>query len=184
MRMPKTLAVLLFLILAAFTAHKLIKTKIADGITVSLPREFYPMTPEDMAQRFPSVRAPLGAYTNEDRLVDFSVNISATKWPDGDIDMAQKFFKTGLYNLYDKLDMISEGTVVSRKKRFIFFEFDSRLSGDRQKQAFREPVLKYTFIQYLVKPNRTLVFSFTCPKSQKEEWQAMAREIMKTVRVK
>ena len=184
MGIMKCLALFAFLILPSFTTHKLVKTKIADGIIASLPKELYPMTPEDVAQRFPSVRAPLGAYTNEDRLVDFSANISATNWPDGNVDMAQKFFKAGLYNLYDKLDLISEGIQVNHKKKFIFFEFDSRISGDRRKQGFQEPVLKYTFIQYLVEPNRTLVFSFTCPKDRKEEWQGTAREVMKSVRVR
>ena len=142
------------------------------------------MTPEDLAQRFPSVRAPLGAFTNQDRLVDFSVNISATSWPDGDGEMAKEFFKASLVNMYDKLEMINEGSYVLYKKTFYFFEFDSRISGDRRRQGFQDPVMKYTFIQYNIAPDRTLVFSFTCPKDQKEEWQATAREVMKSVKVK
>ena len=179
----KILSILLFVLLTAFAA-KMVKTRVAEGITVSLPPNLFPMTPDDIAQRFPSVRAPLGAFTNEDRVVDFSVNISATQWPDANAAMAQKFFKAGLYNLYDRVDMIAEGTALQRKKNFIFFEFDSRISGDRKKQGLQDPVLKYSFIQYLVEPDRTLVFAFSCPKDAKEQWQPVAREIMKSVRVR
>jgi hypothetical protein len=184
MLINKSLGLILLVLLASGAPRKLVKTKIADGITASLPSDLYPMTPEDMAQRFPSARAPLGAFTNQDRLVDFSVNISATNWPDANSEMAQKFFKAALINLYDKLDMINEGSYLLNKKKFFFFEFDSRISGDRRRQGFQDPVMKYTYIQYYLETNRTLVFSFTCPKDQKEEWQGTAREVMKSVRVK
>jgi hypothetical protein len=184
MRMNKSLGLVLLVLLISASPRKLVKTKIADGITASVPSEFVPMTPEDMAQRFPSARAPLGAFTNQDRLVDFSVNISATTWPDGNDEIAKQFFKAALINLYDKLDMINEDTYVLNKKKFFFFEFDSRISGDRRRQGFQDPIMKYTYIQYHVEPNRTLVFSFSCPKDQKEEWQETAREMMKSVRVK
>jgi hypothetical protein len=83
----KTLAVLVLLTLSSFAVSKWIKTKLPDGVTVSLPEQLIPMSPEDIAIRFPSVRAPLGAFSNEDRLVDFSVNISATRWPDARMRM-------------------------------------------------------------------------------------------------
>jgi len=183
--MTKTLPILiLFLLATSFAPAKLVKTKVSDGVTVSLPGTMYAMTPDDIAQRYPSVRAPLGAYTDQERTVDFSVNISATKWPDGDVDLAAKFFKSGLTNLYDRLDMISEGQQILYKKKFIFYEFESRINGDRRKQGFTDPILKYTFIQYLVEKDRTLVFTFSCAKDMRGDWQETAKEIMKSIRVK
>ncbi len=176
--------IIIFLIATSFASTGLVKTKVSDGVTVSLPATLYPMTPDDIAQRYPSVRAPLGAYTNQERTIDFSVNISATNWPDGDVEMAQKFFKSGLFNLYDKVDLIGEGTQLLKKKKFIYFEFESRISGDRRKQGYQDPILKYTFIQYLVEKERTLVFTFSCPKDQREDWQETAHEIMRSVRVR
>lgn len=163
---------------------RLVKTKVNEQITVSIPQGFFPMTAEDITQRMPSVRAPLGAYTNQDRVVDFSVNISATQWPDANREVAAKFFKAALYNLYDRVDIIDEGFHQVHKKEYIFFEFDSRSNSARRTEGAAEPSLKYTYIQYLVEPNRTLVFSFNCPRNLKEDWQETAREIMKSVRVK
>lgn len=178
----KTAAWLVTLILMAMAPSRWVKTQLADGVTVTVPDALTPMTPEDIAQRFPSVRAPLGAFTNADRLADFSVNISATNWPDGDVELAQKFFKASLRNLYDRLDMISEGVQTIHKRKFVYFEFESRISGERR-QGLQDPVLKYTYIQYLVQKDRTLVFTFSCPKELQEEWQPMAREMMKKIRV-
>jgi hypothetical protein len=98
--------------------------------------------------------------------------------------MAQQFFKSSLYNLYDRVDMVSEGIYLNRKKKFIYFEFESRISGNARRQGLQDPVLKYTYIMYYVRPSRTLVFTFTCSKNVREEWQETAKEMMKSIRVK
>ncbi len=167
-----------------FTIDKLIKTKVTNEITVSLPARLTPMTPGDIGQRFPSVRAPLGAYTSEDRQVDFTVNISATQWYPSDHEMSQKFFKSGIYNLYDKVEMIQEGIHEIHKKKFIYFEFLSRTNGDRRELGSSDPILKYTYIQYLLEPGRTLVFTFSCPKDRRDDWQETTREVMNSIHVK
>ena len=175
-----------FLIALVFIAAenpKLVKIKVTDEITVSIPKGWNAMDALDFTQRYPSVRAPLAAFTNEDRLVDFSVNISATQWPDTDLELAQKFFKAGVMNMFDRVEMIQEGIYEVNKKKFIFFEFDSRISGTRQ-EGFQEPVLRYTYIQYLLEPGKTLVFSFNCSRREKQDWQETARAIMKSIKVK
>jgi hypothetical protein len=168
----------------AFSSSKLIKTKINKEITVSIPEELKPMTNEDIAQRYPSVRAPLGAYTNADRLVDFSVNISATQWPDSNIEMAQKFFKSGITNLYDRVEFIEEGTKQLGKKKFIFFELESRVNGNKRQLGEQQTIQRYIYVQYLVEAKRTLVFTFSCPKELKADWQKTAKEVMKSISVK
>ena len=172
------------LLLFGFAPAKLVKTKVADGVTVSIPEGFYAMSQDDIAQRFPSVRAPLGAYTDQNRVVDFSANISATQWPDADLEVARQFFKSGLMNLYDKVDVIEEGIHVVNKKKYIFFEFESYVRGNKRQLGDEDPIYKYTYIQYLVQPKRTLVFTFSCPKDQRQDWQETARLMMKTVKVK
>jgi len=168
----------------SLTPGKLIKTKIAEGITVTLPSELKRMPEEDVALRYPSVRAPLGAFTNPDRVVDFSVNVSATQWPDENLEMAKEFFKAGIYNLYDRIEMVQEGIYEIHKKKFIYFEFESRLGASKMKLMSQEAITTYTYIQYLIEPGRAIVFSFNCPREHREEWQEKAAAIMKSVRVK
>lgn len=163
---------------------KLVKVKVNDAITVAVPKDWLPMQEEDMIQRYPSVRAPLLAYTNAERVADFSVNVSATQWPDDDIELAKKFFKAGLVNTFDRVDMIEEGIHDVRGKQLIFFEFESRINGNRQQEGFKEPVLRYTYIQYFIEPGRALVFSFNCPRRDREQWQQTARAMMQEIKIK
>ena len=172
------------MLLTGFAPGKLVKTKINGNISVNLPVDFQPMTPEDIIQRYPSVRAPLGAYTNPDRLVDFCANVSATQWVKGDEQVAMKFFKSSIYSMYDKVELISEGIVTIHRQNFFYFEFDSRLNSDRKNVATQDPLMKYTYIMYLVLPKQTLVFSFNCTKEQKEEWQPIAKTIMHSIKVR
>jgi hypothetical protein len=176
--------ILLSMLFFGFAHPKLVKTKVADNIMVSLPASLTTMTQDDIVQRYPSVRAPLAAYTNEYRTADFSVNTSATQWPDGDIELAKKFFKAGIGNLYDRVDFIAEGVHVVNKKKLIYFEFESRVNGNKMKLGETSPVFRYTYIQYFVEKDRALVFSFNCPKDQKSEWQETVRAMMKTVKIK
>lgn len=182
--LPTFILVVLIGVGLGFTTEKLIKTKIGSDITVDLPSQMRPMEPGDIAQRFPSVRAPLGAFTTEDRVVDFSANISATQWYPSDYELSQKFFKSGIYNLYDKVNMIQEGIYEIHKKKYIYFEFESRTNGDKRQLGSSDPILKYTYIQYLVESGRTLVFTFSCPRDRQQEWQPIAREVMKSIKVK
>ena len=142
------------------------------------------MTPEDIALRHPSVRKPIAAFSDADRAVDFSIKISATQWPDGNLDMTKKFFKSGIYNLYDRVVMIEEGIQEIHKKQYIFFEFDSRINGDNRDMGNQASILKYTYVMYLVERNRTLVITFSCPEQHKNEWQETAHAIMKSIRIK
>jgi hypothetical protein len=180
------LNVLTVMVLACLAADqpKLVKTKVNDHITVSIPKDWRSMDDVDFSQRYPSVRAPLAAYTSDDRLVDFSINISATQWPDADLEMVKSFFKASMLNMFDRVDMLSEGVREINGRKFIVFEFDSRINGNRQEEGFTDPVLRYAHIAYLVEPGRTLVFSFTCPKRMKEEWQETSRAMVKAIKVK
>ena len=174
----------LVLFLISADKPKLMKVKVNDAITVSIPKDWLPMQEEDIIQRYPSVRAPLLAYTNAERAADFSVNISATQWPDDDIELAKKFFKAGLVNVFDRVDMIEEGIHEVRGKKLIFFEFESRINGTRQQVGQTDPVLRYTYIQYFIEPGRAVVFSFNCLRRDRELWQETARAMMKDVRIK
>jgi hypothetical protein len=166
------------------SAVKLVRTKVTPEISVLLPKDFRPMDDLDFGQRYPSVRKPIAAYTNPDRLVDFSVNVSATQWPDANIEMAQKFFKAGLANLFDNIDFFSEGIHEVHGKRLIYFEFESRIKGNPMELSQRDPILNYTYIQYLVEPGRTLVFSFNCPRRIRPDWQETAQKMMTSIKMK
>ena len=182
--MQRGILFIAILFLCSFDNSRLVRVKISDTISVMLPKAFRPMDDLDFRERFPSVRKPIAAYTDEDRMLAFSVNISATQWPDSDLEVAQKFFKASLINMFDRVDFINEGIVEANKKQFIFFEFESRVNGASSSLELQGPVLEYTYIKYLVEPNRTTVFSFSCPRRMRPDWEVTARAIMSSIKVK
>ena len=96
------------LLLSIPSSPKMVKTKIGESITVMLPDNLYALSADDISRRYPSVRRPIGAFTYDSRLADFSVNISATQWKVEDVDMAKSFFKSSLYNLFDRVKNIKK----------------------------------------------------------------------------
>ena len=98
--------------------------------------------------------------------------------------MAKKFFKSGIANLYDRVEFIEEGTREVSKKKFIYFELVSRMNGSKRTLGEQQAILRYVYIQYLIEPKRTLVFTFSCPKDMKDDWQKTAKQMMNSVVVK
>lgn len=182
--MQKVLFLILLTIALPVDDPKLVKVKISNEITAMLPEDFVPMGDLDFTQRYPSVRKPIGAYTNPDHEVDFSVNISATSWPDTNLEMAQKFFKSGMMNMFDRVEIISEGIHEVNGKKLIYLEFESRIKGSQSTLGESEAVLKYSYLQYWVEPSKTIVFSFNCPARLKTDWQETAGKMMKSIKIK
>jgi hypothetical protein len=182
--MPHIFFVLITLIPVTLDQPKLVKVKVTDEITVSLPKDWRPMDGLDFSERYPSVRAPLAAYTNEERTIDFSVNISATRWPDANLEIASKFFKSSLRNMFDRIEIIDEGIREVNGKSFIFFRLESRINGSKNQLGNGDPVIRYTYLQYLVEAHRTLVFSFNCSRHDRQQWEKSAEAMMKSIRIK
>lgn len=182
--MVKILSLIILLTVTSPLQEKIVKVKIGESITMELPDNLYEMSADDMARRYPSVRQPIGAYTNDSRLADFNVNISATKWRAEDVDIAKGFFKASFYNLFDRVEMINEEVKEIDGKKFIIFEFDSRLNGDPSSLEAKNPILRYNYMQYLLINGKTLVFGFNCHPRLKDEWKSIAEEMMSTIKVK
>lgn len=184
MSMQKSVLLVFLLILMSFDEPKLKKTEVSEGITMLIPSEWRQMDGLDFSERFPSVRAPLGAYTDHNREMSLSVNISATQWPDEDAEIARDFFKSSIYNTFDRIEMINQGIYEANKHKFVFFEFESTVKGDQTALGQEQSILNYSYIQYLIGEDRALVFSFHCPRRLRQEWQETAGKIMKSVKVK
>lgn len=182
--MPHKFFLLIPLLFLSFNQPRLTKVKVSDDITVSIPKDWNPMDQLDFTQRYPSVRAPLAAFTNEDRTADFSVNISATRWPDSNLEIASQFFKASLRNMFDRVTMLEEGIREVNGKSFIYFEFESRINGNERELGNADPILRYTCLQYLVQPGRTLVFSFQCSRRHRKDWEKTAEAMMDNIKVK
>ena len=160
------------------------RTKVNDNISMLISNQFYPTTDSDLAQRAPSVRQPIAAYTTESRVVDLSIKISATQWRERDTPMAKDFFKASLFNLYDKVDLIQDEIRTINGNNFIVFEADALIMGDPGTPGKEKPIRNYVYAQYYIRSGKTLVFTFVCPARMKPEWQPSVEKMMNSVKIK
>lgn len=169
------------LLLCSSTNEKLVKVKLDDRVTVSIPESFMPMTTEDMGQRYESYRKPLALYTDPSRLIDFGVNRAFSIWQEDDLETMKEFYQASILELYDKVDFIDSGIKTVNKHEFVYFEFESVVYPDND---FQGSVTKYTYLMYALSEGTTFLFNFTCPKNMRQEWQPTAQAMMAKVKVK
>lgn len=163
---------------------KLVKTKLTKEITVYLPTDFTPMTDDDLANKYFTYRKPTAMYTNPDRVVDFGLNITETRWRQEDLALLQKFYKSGIAKMYTNVSFIQDTISTINDRNYVVFEFVSELKDDEANAAQRGSAEKhYSYMQYTVKNNKVHVFNFTCPSQIRSKWQETAREIMQTIKI-
>jgi len=175
----KITLVSIFISLLLFSPQtKLVKTKITQDITVSIPENFSVMTPEDVNQRYKSYRKPIALFTDPR-------NFSFSKWAVGDLEILAKFYKSSLLNLYTEVEFINEGMRSINGKEYVHFEFISTISStEDNSMVIRNPIRKYTQLLYTVDKGRTIIFNFSCPAEQQLTWQLDASRIMASVNIK
>ncbi len=162
---------------------KLVKVKLTKDIIVHLPADFVPMTDDDLASKYFTYRKPTAMYTNPDRVVDFGLNITETRWRQSDLPLLQKFYKSGIGKMYTKVNFLQDTIATINNRDYVVFEFISELTDDDANAVQRGTTKQYSYIQYTVKENRVHVFNFTCPSQIRSKWQDTAREIMQTIKI-
>lgn len=176
---------LALLLLCSFQgpANDLVKTKVTENIELGIPKTFQPMTEELMNQRYLTARKPIAAYTNDRQTVDFTVSTSNTRWQPSDLPILKDFYKASLLELYDEVDFSREEVEEINGKNFVVFEFSSIVRPDENALTPQQPIRKYTRIQYTVHGGKTLVFNFSCPQSQQQQWESTAAEMMQSIKI-
>lgn len=180
--MKKLLLVLTLIVLFAFDNPKLVKTKVSDEITISIPEDFREMTDDEIAKNYFIGRRPLKVFTDPSVKVNLGINESETPWGD-DIDLLQKVYKKGITNAYPKLEMIKEEVWVIKKKKFAVFEFIGEVEPDENAIVQQAKYSKYHLILYTSFNDKVMIFNFSCASSQRKKWEGKAQQIMKSIRL-
>lgn len=172
--------VLIIIFLGVVNAQKLKYRKFDGGnIKVKVPENFTVMTPEDIAQRFPSVRKQIVALTGPQRVTSFNVAVSATQWRKNDYQIAKDFFKSSIVNLFDRVDFIDEGVKEIKNNNFAYFEFTSLIRNPNNQGTERG----YNYTMYFITKGKTLVFTFICPYREMDIWKDVASEMMNSIKL-
>lgn len=179
----KVVAIFAIVLCLGFTG-KLIKVKITDALSMSMPPDFRPMTDDEIVARYFTTTRPLALFTSPDLTVDLGVNKSVTQWKESDLGIMKGFYKTNIFSLYDNVQMIDEGLREVNGRQFAFFEFVSTIKAKGSGFINKGSISKYTVIQYTIVKGNALVFNFTSPASQKSKWGPEVKDIMESINIK
>jgi hypothetical protein len=172
-----------FLLLTA-QQSKLVKVKISENISARLPSDFTLLPPEELQLRSVSYRMPIAFYTDPEKEVDFSVNNSASRWQEQDLELLKEIYRSNIQNLFDNVDFRNESLEMINDRSYIVFEFTGTvLPGEslfKQEQAER----KYYYTQYTIKGDQIYIFTFSAPFMQTAQWTETATAIMHSIRIK
>ena len=170
----------------ALATGDLVRTTIYEGISVSLPKSFRPMSEALLREKYVSARRPLAAYTGPNQQVAFGLNVSNTRWQAGDLAMLKDFYRASVLELYDEVDFITESLEEINGREFAVFEFVSVVRPDENETSFinQKPIRQYTYVQYTIHHAKTWVFDFSVPARAQNEWQDTASKMMNSVRMK
>lgn len=165
---------------------KLVKTKLHDAITVSLPADFAPVSEQEMASKYVSSRTPLALYTNPSKQTDFSVNLSTTQWQHFDLPLVKDFYKASLSTLYSEMEWIKEEIQEIKGVNFAVFEYVGTVADEEQPNTLRQtkPMQVYTYIVYGLVNGKVVVFTLTAPGNQRQQWAPVAESVMESIRLK
>jgi hypothetical protein len=171
-----------FLLLAA-QQPKLVKVRISENITARIPSDFALLPPDELQSRSVSYRMPIAFYTDPGREVDFSVNNSASRWQQGDLELLKEIYRSNIQNLFDDVEFRKETIETIDDRDFIVFEFTGIvLPGEsmfRQESADK----KYYYTQYTIKGDQIYIFTFSAPLRLQEQWAETASAIMHSIRI-
>jgi hypothetical protein len=162
---------------------KLVKTKVNESITISLPEEFTAMTQTELNTKYVSAKAPVAVYTDYSKTVDLGINIAYSRWNPEDMEIMMSFYKSNIMGLYDEVQFITENIQEINGREFAIFEFLSKVNDTEGTSIDQSSVSKFIRIQYTIVQSKTVLFNFSCPERLKDKWAPVAKEILESVKI-
>jgi hypothetical protein len=179
------------LVLLCADVPKMHNVTLVEGINVLLPKDFSPMSDDDIGQRYPSTKKPVSFYTSLDRTVDFGLNISKSRWSGVDIVLLHKIYKSTIVESYEKVTFIKDTVEQINGRPYSVFEFISTFDKTTKYQYFQFTILAQTKVEATQETgdlvpgnaNHILIFNFTAPSGDQNKWQPVARKAMGSIRI-
>ena len=157
------------------------KTKMAEGVSVSLPKGFRTLEDGEMKLKYPNWHRPVHMMTSEDQVADFGYNISFNQWG-SNLKLLKDFMKANHSFYFTDIQYMQDTVVNLNGRNYVLLEF---LSFTKNKETDRElaPIRNYSYMMYTVEDNRILVFNYTCPARYMDKWKQAAPTIMNSIAI-
>lgn len=177
----KKLVLLFFVVSIRLNAQPVLVDQLIDEtILFKVPQEMKAQPPTIQRTTSPA----LAIYTTPDQQTDLTINKSQLRWGMADASLLSQFYKANILNLYDQVEMISEGIREQDGNEYIYFEYVGQIVDEPNAFAAVKKTNDYTYIQYLIQEDGILIFRFTCPNFRRNYWQNSVHEIMENIEFK
>lgn len=163
---------------------KLVRVKVSENITAKLPSDFTLLPPDELQNRSSSYRMPIAFYTDPAKNVDFSVNNSASRWQQKDLELLMDIYRSNIRNLFDNVEFLKESIETINDREFIVFEFSGTVLPGESLFRQENPERKYYYTMYTIRGGQIYIFTFSAPHRQLGQWQETASAIMSSIRIK
>ncbi len=163
-------------------------------ISISIPKDFYQMTEQDIVTKYGAANIPTAVYTNQLRDVVLSVNVKedtisslgkgkykkVTPDYERDVHIERSFRKSSLRADFKNIKFTKDTSYVTGNLNVIEFEFLGTLEGkDAKGQAISSET--YNYIKYAFIKKRNYTVNFSAPATQQNEWSGTVKNIMSTI---
>ena len=202
----KSLLFLLFTMSSlAVNAQEIVykKQNVQKIFTVQMPKVFTELSEQEATKIFKEYSRPISIYGNEDRKVTFNINVVQTPWNPQDLALFMSFQKSSIMSFHNNVNFLKEGKREVHGESFFYYEFEAALEEAKSEaekllgvESKFKPIETYTYLQCALRSfseeidgatvpkNKALILNFTCPKSQKDKWKAVAEKMMNSIQIK
>lgn len=189
---------LVIFIFAAFIQVEMEEVKVNKRIKITLPKEFYRMSDQDIVKTYGMSRIPTAVYSNRERDINVSINeIKDTIAPEKKADsyeatkdyskrslkLEKEFMKSSLRAEYKDIEFLKDTIITKDGKDFTVLEFTGKIVGENRKGEEERSEL-YTYMQFTFHKQNKYVFNMSLPQDKMKEWKPIAHEVMNSVNLR
>lgn len=166
-----------------FQQTRMVKTKVNDSITMLLPQDFMPMSPQEINTKYVSAKAPIAAYSDYSKEVDLGVNVAYSQWNQEDLEIMKSFYKSNIMGFYSEVQFLTENIQEINGRNFVVFEFLGNVIDTEGTSITGGSITKFIRIQYTIVQGKTVLFNFSCPGRFSDKWAPLVKEMMESVKI-
>jgi hypothetical protein len=171
---------------------KLIKTKVTENLSLSIPNDFTVMGDDVYARKYGAYRKPIVMYTSPNGLVDFGINENINRslrafnnadWQEDDMNMLKSLYKGTIMAMHAEVTFGQDKLETINGRKYIVLEFVGTVKDEDKAVSFGSNTKKqYSYLQYTVEAGKIMIFNFTCPANVRNLWQDSAKQIMQSIK--
>ena len=187
------------LIAVSFTPlGEYVSTKVSSHLNMDIHKDLE-VIPVVALSEYEKRQAPMAAYHSADKDAKLIIRLiqeiedttthkrfkskEAKKAVKKDLALEKMFKKGSLVNQFDDITFYQDTIVEVNGRQSIVFEYTGTLSGVDQNTE-KITTTTYSYYEIIYVKNKTYILNFYCPEDRREEWQARAKRMLNSVKIR